>query len=357
MATKKRTNEITRCHCCGVELSSDNCREVSSEFSQSGLSPYCVECESRIYSRFAQTQGKYHALLSACSAFNTPLKPILLDGVNLDEEPDAWLTYATLLAESGQDRKNGKLLGFADGVTTLWDLFGKKLGEPDFEKRIAFEKDKLKKQIGTEEQIERWGTLAIYKGLNWTNELYAECDRQLHNRLESLKGITITAQVENTLMLVCKNSVIYDHLMRQGLVKQALDVQKSIDLALSSEQLRKKDEKPIANFTPDAWIDAFEKAGIMKDGQFLPMSEIEQAMIRIMKGNGYPQTLDAAYQFEMNIIKNAARNGDQPIPFELPSDMKIDDSLDEFAAEETEEEKAARNYANLTPVRFENGEE
>lgn len=353
---KKRTNEIFRCHCCGVELSPDSCREVSSEFSQSGYSPYCVECESAIYNRFAQTQGKYHALLSACSAFNTPMKPLLLDGVNLDEEPDAWLTYATLLAESGQDRKNGKLLGFADGVTTLWDLFGKKLGEPDFEKRIAFEKDKLKKQIGTEEQRERWGTLPIYKGLNWTNELYAECDRQLHNRLESLKGITITPQVENTLMLVCKNSVIYDHLMRQGLVKQALDVQKSIDLALSSEQLRKKDEKPIANFTPDAWIDAFEKAGLMQDGQFLTLPEIEDAMIKIMRGKGYEQTLDAAHQLELNIINNARRNADQQTIFELPEDMRITDELGEFATEESEEEKQARDYAQLTPVRFENGE-
>lgn len=156
------------------------------------------------------------------------------------------------------------------------------------------------------------------------------------------------------MIKVAKSNVIYDHLMRQGLVKMALDVQKNIDLLLASEQMRKKDEKPIANFTPDAWIDALEKSGLMQDGQFLPLSEIEDAMIAIMRGKGYEQTLDCAHQLELNIINNAKRNADQPVIFELPQNMRITDELGEFESEESEEEKQAKADTHLTAVRFEN---
>ena len=72
-----------------------------------------------------------------------------------------------------------------------------------------------------------------------------------------------------------------------------------------------------------------------------------------MKGKGYEQTLDAVYQLEMNIINNARRNEDLPTIFELPAEMEIKDNLGEFALEESEEEKDAKNYAKLTKVRIE----
>lgn len=348
---KKRTNEIYRCHCCGVELSTDNCREVSSEFSQSGLSAYCVECESAIYNRFAQTQGKYHALLSACSAFNTPLKPLLLDGVNLDEEPDAWLTYATLLAESGQDRKNGKLLGFADGVTTLWDLFGKKLGEPDFEKRIAFEKDKLKKQIGTEAQREKFGTLPIYKGLNWTNELYDELDRLYSIRESAYKGQDLTSQQVATLIKVAKNDAIYDHLMRTGLAKLATDIQKSTSQLLADENMRPKDKKPVEELRLDALVLALEEAGLMESGDLLNYDElIEVLRDRFVKSKKYEYSLDVADQMMLDIINSMRYNADLPYIQDLPEEFAPVDEYGEFETEETEREKENKRFLGITKV-------
>lgn len=361
---KQRNKETTtyRCACCDEPLTDDNCRQVPSEFSESGYSAYCVECENRIYNHFAQSQGKYHALLTACGAFNAPLKPLLLEGVNLDEEPDGWLTYINLLADSGQDRKNGKVLGFADGATTLWSLFGNKLGEPNFEKRIALEKEKIKKQVGTDEQRERWGTEPLYISQNpkipklvMTTAVYNELDRIYANRAEALKGTTITPQIDFTLQEVAKNTVIYSHQRRHG-ERDKDKTWKDIDSMLASEQLRKKDEKPIANFAPDAWITAFEKAGLMEDGQFLTLPEIEDTMIKIMRGKGYDQTLDAAHQLELNIVNNARKNADQQTVFELPEDMRITDELGEFADEESAEEKEAKEYGHLTTVRFENGE-
>ncbi len=359
--SKKRTNEIYRCWKCGQFLDESNCRPCAD--SQSGLAFMCISCESEMFNRLAKTEGRFIALFHTCAALDIPVKPIVLDGIDFDSVDEPFMTYINALSESGQDIKRGKVLGFSDGVTSLSNLFGNDLSHKDFAERIRREKEKIAKQVGTEEQRERWGTEMLYRSPNlkipalvMTQNVYDELDRIYENRAQELKGQTITPQIEFTLQEVAKNTVIYSYQRRYG-ERDADKTWKTIDTMLASESLRKKDEKPIANFTPDAWIDAFEKAGIMKDGQFLPMNEIEQEMIKIMKGNGYPQTLDAAYQFEMNIIKNAARNGDQPIPFELPSDMKIDDSLDEFATEETEEEKTARNYSNLAPVRFENGEE
>lgn len=359
--SKKRTNEICRCWKCGQILSEDNCRPCVD--SQSGYACMCIACESDFFNRLAKTEGRFIGLFHTCAALDIPVKPIVLDGIDFESVDEPFMTYINALSGSGQDIKRGKVLGFADGVTSLSNLFGNDLSHKDFAERIRREKEKIAKQVGTEEQRERWGTEMLYRSPNpkipalvMTNSVYDELDRIYENRAQELKGQTITPQIEFTLQEVAKNTVIYSYQRRYG-ERDADKTWKTIDTMLASESLRKKDEKPIANFTPDAWIDAFEKAGIMKDGQFLPMSEIEQEMIKIMKGNGYPQTLDAAHQFEMNIIKNAARNGDQPIPFELPSDMKIDDSLDEFATKETEEEKTARNYSNLTPVRFENGEE
>ena len=353
MATTKKKTEL-HCHACNAPLDDSNCRRVPSDFSYSGYSAYCVDCEAAFFDRLASIEGRSIALFHTCAALNIPLKPIVLDGIDFENCDEPFRTYINALSESGQDMKRGKVLGFESGCTALQEVFGRELSHKDFTAYIDRERTRISKHFGTNSQREKWGELPIYKGLTMTNEIYDELDRQFSNRLESLKGITITPQVENTLLLVCKNSVIYDFLMRQGLVKPALDVQKSIDLALSSEQLRKKDEKPIANFTPDAWITALEKAGVMKDGQFMPLHEIEEAVIKMMKGRGYDQTLDAAHQLELNIVNNARRNADQQTIFELPEDMKVSDELGEFASEESEDEREAKRAGGLTTVRFEN---
>lgn len=345
-----------RCWMCGELLTEDNCRPNAKSYT--GKSYMCVSCESDMFDNLAKIEGKYIALYHICVALDIPVKPIVLDGIDFDNEEQPFLTYINLLEEKKMNIKKGKLLGFKDGITDLRGVFGKSLSHTDFAACIENERKKLPKQgAGTEEQVERWGTLPIYKGLQMSQDIYEDLDRQFFNRLESLKGITITPLIENTLIQVSKNLVIYDFLMRQGLVKQALDVQKSIDIALSSEQLRKKDEKPVANFTPDAWVNAFEKAGLMQGGQFLTLSEIEDAMIKIMRGKGYNQTLDAAHQLELNIVNNARRNADQQTVFELSDDMEITDELGEFSQQEGEEEREAKNYAQLTTVRFEHNTE
>lgn len=354
----KKTNQKYYCHQCGEELTDDNCRPTNSV---SGYSHLCISCEQSQFNSLAQTEGKHIALFHTCASLNVPCLPIVLE--NCQEEfaqsDETWILYINKLAEKKQDTKRGKILGFADGLTSLKLCFGKELSQKDFAACINSEREKILKQpkpIGTESQQEKWGKVPIYKGLPMTQELYDELDMLYENRAEGLKGTTITPQIDYTLMTVAKNMAIYNHLLRNGLIKPAQDLYKNIDAMLASEELRKKDEKPIANFAPDAWVDAFERAGLMQDGQFLTLPEIEDAMIKIMRGKGYNQTLDAAHQLELNILNNARKNADQQTIFELPEDMRINDELGEFAETESIEEREAREYAQLTPVRFEKSE-
>ena len=352
---KQRNNEtIYRCVMCGEPLSEDNCRQVQSEFSQSGFSPYCVECESRIYNHFARSQGKYHALLTACGAFNVPCKPLLLDGVNLDEEPDAWLLYVNLLSESGQDTKGGKVLGFADGVTTLWGLFGNKLGEPNFEKRIALEKEKIKKQIGTPEQLERWGVGKEYQ----TQADYDELDRLFEARLASYQGQDLTPQAICILENVAKWTFKIDKLIEKGNFNGAKALNDMIDKNLASENLRLKDGKQTENLRMDLLVDALERKGLMEQGKFKTKDEVIEAIAQNFTGTKkYDYPIDALHQMELNILNTMRSNADFGALFDLPKDMEVKDTNGEFVEEESEEYKKRKRYANLTEIQFIDGNE
>jgi len=355
----KKTNETFKCCRCGVELTEENCRPNPENIS--GLSAYCVDCENTLYNQFAKTQGKYHALLSACAAFNVPLKPLLLDGVNLDEEKDGWITYINLLSESGQDTKNDRILGFLNGATTLWGLFGTDLSAKDFKGRIEAEKKKVKQQVGTEEQREKWGTEMLYRSPNpkipalvMTQEVYNELDRLYENRAQGLKGQTITSQIEFTLQEVAKNTVIYSYQRRYG-ERDADKTWKTIDAMLASENLRKKDEKPTEQFRMDALVNALEKAGCMENGDFLSYDELVEVLKdKFVKSKKYDYSLDTADQVILDVINTMLLNADL-MPFsELPDGIGAVDEYGEFEPEETEEEKKRKQFAGLTKVRAEN---
>ncbi len=348
MATKKK-NEIFKCCRCGAELTEENCRPNPDNIS--GYSAYCIECENDIYNHFAKTQGKYHALLTACAAFNVPLKPLLLDGVNLDEEKDGWITYINLLSESGQDTKKGKVLGFVNGATTLWGLFGTDLSAKDFKGRIEAEKKKVKQQVGTEEQREKWGELPIYKGLPMSNELYHELDRLYTIRESAYKGQDLTSQQVATLIKVAKNDAIYDHLMRTGLAKLATDIQKSTSQLLADENMRPKDKKPTEELRIDALVTALEDAGLMENGDLLTYDELIEVMRdKFIKSPKYDYSLDVADQMMLDIINSMRQNADLPPIQELSEEFAPVDEYGEFTPEETEQEKENKRFLGITKV-------
>lgn len=327
------------CSICGKPLTDENSRENAYT---------CLDCENKRFKQLEEANGTSIALFLMCGMVNLPLEPLILPYKFAEKESNKWEVYCNLLKEKGKLEKNGKLRGFINGVCDIREIFGSKMSYTDFSAYVQAQQELIDEQEGTEEQRERWG---IEDG--YTTEDYNALDRMLGNRLAGFKGQTITDQMEYIMEEVAKWSLVADKLRRKGDIKGATDALKAIDTLLASECLRKKDEKPLENFRPDAWIDAFEKSGLMQDGDFLPLEELENKLIEVMKGKGYEQTLDAVYQLEMNIINNARRNEDLPTIFELPAEMQIQDELGEFALEESEEEKDAKNYAKLTKVRVE----
>lgn len=347
--SKKRTNEIYRCCKCGQILSEDNCRPCAD--SQSGLSFMCISCESEMFNRLAKTEGRYIGLFHTCAALDIPVKPIVLDGIDFDSVDEPFMTYINALSESGQDIKRGKVLGFADGVTSLSNLFGNDLSHKDFAERIRREKEKIAKQVGTEEQREKFGVLPIYKGLAMSNELYDELDRLYSIRESAYKGQDLTSQQMATLIKVAKNDAIYDHLMRTGLAKLATDIQKSTSQLLADENMRPKDKKPVEELRLDALVLALEEAGLMENGDLLTYDELIEVMRdNFVKSKKYDYSLDVADQMILDVINSMRANADLPYIQDLPEEFAPVDEYGEFEPEETEREKENKRFLGITKV-------
>lgn len=349
MATKKRTNEIYRCWKCGQFLDESNCRPCAD--SQSGLAFMCISCESEIFNRLAKTEGRFIALFHTCAALDIPVKPIVLDGIDFESVDEPFMTYINALSESGQDIKRGKVLGFSDGVTSLSNLFGNDLSHKDFAERIRREKEKISKQVGTEEQREKFGVLPIYKGLAMSNELYDELDRLYSIRESAYKGQDLTSQQMATLIKVAKNDAIYDHLMRTGLAKLATDIQKSTSQLLADENMRPKDKKPVEELRLDALVLALEEAGLMENGDLLTYDELIEVMRdKFVKSKKYNQSLDVADQMILDVINSMRANADLPYIQDLPEEFAPVDEYGEFEPEETEREKENKRFLGITKV-------
>lgn len=347
--SKKRTNEICRCWKCGEVLTEDNCRPCAD--SQSGYACMCISCESEMFNRLAKTEGRFIALFHTCAALDIPVKPIVLDGIDFESVDEPFMTYINALSESGQDIKRGKVLGFADGVTSLSNLFGNDLSHKDFAERIRREKEKIAKQVGTEEQREKFGVLPIYKGLAMSNELYDELDRLYSIRESAYKGQDLTSQQMATLIKVAKNDAIYDHLMRTGLAKLATDIQKSTSQLLADENMRPKDKKPVEELRLDALVLALEEAGLMENGDLLTYDELIEVMRdRFVKSKKYDYSLDVADQMILDVINSMRYNADLPYIQDLPEEFAPIDEYGECEPEETEREKENKRFLGITKV-------
>ena len=350
MATTKKKLEL-RCHACNAPLDDSNCRRVPSDFSYSGYSAYCVDCEAAFFDRLASIEGRSIALFHTCAALNIPLKPIVLDGIDFENCDEPFRTYINALSESGQDTKRGKVLGFESGCTALQEVFGRELSHKDFTAYIDRERTRISKHFGTNSQREKWGELPIYKGLPMSAELYNELDRLYAIREGAYKGQDLNSQQVATLIKVAKNDAIYDHLMRSGLAKLATEIQKSTSQLLADENMRPKDKKPVEELRIDALVLALEEAGLMENGDLLDYDElIEVLRDRFIKSKKYEYSLDVADQLILSVINSMRQNGDLPPIQELPSDLAAEDEYGEFEPEETEREKENKRYLGITKV-------
>ena len=133
-----------------------------------------------------------------------------------------------------------------------------------------------------------------------------------------------------------------------GQVDKAQKLNKMIQENLASENLRKKDAKPMEEFRLDSWADALEEAGLTKNGKRCDPDE----MFRILFGRPpkYPYTKDAVEQMIL-INENRMRSNDglPELPV-LPDDMRLEDTLEEFEEEQGSREQEAYEKLGLVKM-------
>ena len=323
-----------------------------------GLSDICIECEQRLYDRISENHGvgAYIGLFATCTARNVPFWPEKLPKVaDFLEIEDRWVWYNEQIAEEVHG-ENGLVRGFFDGETNILAIFGTKLSKTDVAKFIEITQKHEEQMPGTRDQRERWGEGELCSNVPMTDKIYAELDRQYENWCGRYRGQTITPQLADSIVKICKWNMVTEHLVRIGEYISAQKVQKMVDDLMASEQMRKKDEKPLESMRMDALVTALEHAGVMENNGFKTVPEIMEAFFhRFFKKKKFNYSVDAADHMIFDYYNNARMNADLPPVSELPSDLELEDELGEFELEPTEEEIKRERYAGLTKVVFDDG--
>lgn len=337
---KKTSEEKIICNFCGDELTEKN--SISGSY-------ICIHCQSQYFERMEKENGCHIAIFLTCGMANIPCLPLYCPIDIVNHKGDKWAYYIKSLKDN-LERKD-RPLGFMDGVTDLRRIFGKELTEKDFSRYIKAEKDKIAMLQGTAEQRERWGTTPLCEGYPMTTDLYNKLDTQLDLWTARYKGQN-SPQIEQTLITIVSRNEVADYLFRKGDYASAQKVQKMVDDLMASEQMRKKDEKPVEAARIDAFVVALENLGAMEDGLLLTCDEVIEAIRdKHIKSKKYSYSVDAADQMLVDYINTMRLNCDLPIITELDEDTAVEDAYGEFEAEETEREKGNKKYAKLTPVK------
>lgn len=331
------------------------CKEKKSKEDFIPQTTVCISCQSNTFKRIEQYNGSHLALFITCAAYNIPFYPVIVPIDISNYQDDKWQKYINLLKEQNKLlTSKGSVATFSNGAKNIREIFGIALSETDFSRYVAREQSKITSTAqGSEEQRARWGTAPLCKGYVLTDETYQMLDEQLGLWRERYKGVN-SPQLESTLITICKRNAVADFLFKEGNYADAAKVQKMVDDLMASEQMRKKDEKPVEHVQMDALVLALEKAGMMEEGNLLTFDELIEVMRdRFVKSHKYQYSLDVADQMIMDYYNNLRANAEMDIVTSLPNSMQPQDEYGEFAPIESDEEKKRKRYAGLTPVRYE----
>lgn len=285
-----------------------------------------AEEQQRRYSELEKATSINLAYFYCCIVYDVPFAPGAIPGADVKNK---WVEYLKNLARMPDHLdKEGKYRKFVDGKTDIRDLLrGGEDGLP-----------------GTPEQREIWGP-----GPNkhpYTTDDYEELDRTykiLSGDLEQAGGVS--SKQEFILRRCAKRTLEMNLMENMGSYDKAMKLSKMIDTDMASEQLRKKDAKPIEDFRMDSWADALEKSGLTKDGKRCSPDEMFEILFR--RPPQYPYTMDAAEQLIL-INENRMRNNDGHAELSvLPDNMRLHDDLGEFAPEQSAGEREAYEILGL----------
>ena len=307
------------------------------------LEPVSAEKQQAYYNQLADAVGESLAYFYACIRFNRPFDRNALPAQGY--KGDKWTAYCQKLAKKKLDMTpGGGQLGFLDGLTDITKIFGEGLKNGDFTKSVSAEKSARDGKQGTKRQAADWG-----EGTGkapYTTEDYNEFDR-IYNALCADFGgeQAVSAKQQLILRNVAKWTKQMNDAAEIGAIDKAKKLSSMIQENLASENLRKKDTKPVEDLRLDGIVDRLEKAGLMKNGKQCTPDEAFQLIFgRPCK---YTYTADAAEKMLLAIINQARINDGLPELVELPEDAKIEDELGEFAEEPNEAEQEAYEKMGL----------
>lgn len=343
--------EAARCSRCGRELNMYMGRKGAPEwYGAAKYTHYCIDCQQDYYDALEKVSSPSLAYFYCCIAFNVPFDFNCLNKSDASEKP--WIDYLDELRRTKRGEDRGTPLGFLDGLTAITKIFGADLGRGEFSKAVDMEKSAREKRQGSKAQRDHWGTGPEKRP--YQTKDYDELDRiySAFSRNLEAQG-TLDPKQEYILRDCAKMELEKNQYIHAGNVNMAQKLNGMIQTNLASENLRKKDEKPVEDLRIDSIVDALEKKGYMKAGKLLSYDQL----LEKLRGDvpRYRYTKDAADQMLLYIINTMRSNEGLSEYTSLPDEYRITDGhADEFAREPSEQEREAYEKLGLLrmpPVR------
>lgn len=183
----------------------------------------------------------------------------------------------------------------------------------------------------------------------YTTKDYKNLDSKFRTysaRLDAAGGMD--AQQEDTLRNCARMALLRDKSIARGdkdSISKAATLDKMIQDNFASENLRKKDAKPIETARVDGIIDAMQKKyGVQAD---MTKEQFLEVFYKWCHNKSYPETVDAAEHAMLSIINTMRENSDMPDLSELPKRARFTDYESEFAPLPNEMEEDAYEYLGL----------
>jgi len=305
--------------------------------------------QQEYYAQVAKKTSESLAYFYCCIKYDVPFAR---DCVPRDGSSELWLAYIDNLHLKKRDvGKDGQPLGFLGGLTDITKIFGEGLKDGEFTKAVYAEKSMQTAKAGTVRQRKDWGV--GNEARPYTNEDYDEFDRIYTVLVSDFGGEdSLSAKQQLILRNVARWMKQMNDLTAAGQFDKAKKVSGLIQENLASDNLRKRDAKPVEEVRLDGITERLEKAGLMKNGKPVdPDTAFELLFHRRPK---YSYTKDAAEQMLLAIINTSRINDSLPEFSTLPDSARIKDELHEFAEEPNEMEKTAYEgfgYVKMPPVK------
>lgn len=319
------------------ELEKEGTDESSISFSEKGRK------EKSEFDALEKVFGKNLSIFYMCIRHNIPFETSAVPRTNTS---NIWAEYKNKLRKKSiYSKPNFSGKGFLDGMSDITKIFGADLTLREFSRAVDADVSARTSRAGTNAQREAWGTGGTQNP--YTNDDYAELDRLYAAFSSRQKGMGIDTQQEYILRDCARMELQKQKYIQAKDISSAQKLNAMIQTNLASENLRKKDEKPMDDLRIDGIADALEKKYGINPDRMLTKEKAVEICCKWFMEHGYPETLDCAHKMTLAIINATRMNNEEPPLMDLPDELRFTDDFGEFAKTPNEAEQQAYEYLGL----------